>query len=99
MRKNTPQEMLEVIQAHIDGKVIQAHIDGEDIQYEDGDDHWCPASSPQFNFQRTRYRVKLLECWMNVYPDETTCYLTREEAEKVATNLALRVAVHMKEVL
>lgn len=48
----TPQEMIDVIQAHADGKKIQMCRKGEDKWLD------CVPPSPLFDFMNTNYRVK-----------------------------------------
>ena len=51
MNKNTPQEMIEIIQAHLDGKKLQFYYEGSK-SWED------VCGSPAFSFSDTTYRVK-----------------------------------------
>lgn len=51
MNKNTPQEMIAVIQAHLDGKKLQFYYEGSK-SWED------VCGSPAFSFSDTTYRVK-----------------------------------------
>ena len=51
MNKNTPQEMLEIIRAHVDGKKLQYYSNIREI--------WCDTcDTPCFSFHDTTYRVK-----------------------------------------
>lgn len=48
----TPQEMIDVIQAHADGKQIQMHPKEDPVWFD------CKPPSPTFDFHRYEYRVK-----------------------------------------
>jgi hypothetical protein len=60
----THDEMIEVIQAHKDGKVIQ-------IRMANGGSEWMRNDAPQWNFFSAEYRVKPVpkEYWLVPYID------------------------------
>ena len=88
----TEQEMIDVLQAHIDGKQIQyrrVNMGGE----------WA-NEKPYWDFDHFDYRVKPepLECWVNFY-DNNDSWASRTKAQAIskARPDAIRVAVHMVE--
>jgi hypothetical protein len=61
----THDEMIEVIQAHKDGKAIQARLAG-------GGSEWKRNTAPQWNFLSAEYRVKPepKEYWLVPYKNK-----------------------------
>ncbi len=90
----THNEMIEVIQAHRDGKKIQAKsilIDWHDTV----------LNQPSWNFDVYDYRIKPepREWWVNVYPDgDSYWYETKEAADKQTSKYRLECR-HVREVL
>jgi len=85
-------------------KIIEAFKDGKEIEFKDEiDSRWHKAGEPLFRINR-EYRVipEPLEYWVNRYSDPyyySKEHLTPEAAIKAAAKNAIRVAVHMKEVV
>jgi len=88
----TEQEMIEVLQAHIDGKTIEIKA---------GDIGWLEIKYPDWNFGRSTYRVKPVprEFWINVYdghPLAMYVHRTKESADK--ENSERKECIHVIEV-
>jgi len=88
----TEQEMIDVLQAHLDGKTIQIKA---------GDIGWVDLESPNWNFAGSKYRVKPTprEFWINVYdghPLAMYVHRSKESADK--ENSARKECIHVIEV-
>ena len=88
------QEMIDAIQAHIDGKVIQTRSICRP------DKEWLTCKRrPLFNFEHCDYRVKPhpLDCWCNIYDGVIAMHNSKEAAIENVGITAIRRAVHMVE--
>lgn len=87
----TPQEMIEVIEAHIEGNRILARAKPNGI--------WSTTEEPSWDFNRFDYKVDddIQDVWINIYPDgSVACHLSREEANKQALPKMTEKAVHFR---
>ncbi len=87
----TPQEMIDVIQAHADGKQIE-------MRRQDESSDWCWIAAPVWNFSLWDYRVKqpaaLRPHWpvlahdtqLDIYLVEDVLFPTVEEAREFYPN-------------
>jgi len=94
----THDEMIEVIQAHKEGKEIQCRLKDPSLD-EMG---WLTKGGDTFNFTDYIYRIKPepKEIWVNEHRQAVDIgYSSREEAVNHAYWDAERVAVHYKEVI
>lgn len=91
----TPDEIIAVLQAFKARKKIQWREAGGSV--------WMKcAFDPIWDFSNHEYRIAPgpLECWVNVYTHKQySAWETKEEAEKGADPSAIRLAIHMREVI
>lgn len=88
----THNEMIEVIQAHRDGKTVQCRLQKHQEDWYDAEPDW--------NFYDFDYRIKPepREWWVNVYKTFSVWYDNKEEADKSQTFHRLECR-HVREVL
>lgn len=86
---------VEVAQALERGEVVEYKNIGGATWYRVHSDcwTWCPSE------RIYRIKLKLLECWVNVYSKGgSQAHSSESDAREFASRDALRVAVHMREV-
>ena len=89
----TPQGMINVIQAHMDGKEIQATNSAGG---------WSDARFPRWDFIRQGYRIKPepKTIWVNEYDNRGKyIYGSKRAAESMAGEDVSRIAVKYQEVI
>jgi hypothetical protein len=90
----TNKEIIAVVSAFEAGEKIEATKRGQNEWT------WVPRPAWNFDFCDYRVAVELVECWVNLYANGCTFYYNNEDqAKKLADESAIRVAVHLKEVV
>lgn len=92
MTREEAKQRYPLLQAHAEGKVIQ-------VLTAEG---WQDTHDPCFLAPVSHYRIKPepLECWVNVYENNFThSHASAENARSGASGMALRTAVHCREVI
>jgi hypothetical protein len=85
-------------------EIIQGWLGGKTIQLENAENNWSDIhGTPTWDFAYSNYRIKPepLECWVNVYSNESMCVYSGEKEAKCSPDssvVIVRRAVHMKEV-
>ena len=81
-------------------KVLQAFEDGRPIVHREkgGSEKWRRCYKPVWNFEDFEYKVAPFEAWFNTYPHSVVGHDTEKDARCNASEKAIRIAVHMREV-